>query len=439
MEFYWFIVFIFMAKDKITNLLKGKVINPVSGKKIQIPIEEIIIESGILNLIPDFCKKHGLGKKVAIVSDEHTHIAAGAEVERVLSLAGFEVFSIVMGDDVRADDANVKMLAQYVAAADFSVAVGSGTISDLTKYSTFLQNKKYICVPTAPSVNGYSSANASIDIEGVKKSLAAHLPLAIFMDIDIQVEAPYRLIISGLGDSIARTTAQADWLLSHHILGTEYNPLPFELLEEDEKIVLANPEKLLERDYDSIMALCRLSILSGLGMYICGSSYPASQGEHLIHHYMEMSFEDKYTRTFHGEQIAVTSITMSKLQSDLLKIDNLQINPTYYNEKPIMKHFGEEKGKKFLEEVAKKEITEKRAMEINKTLKTNWNKIRAEILAIHISPDSLEAIIKKVKGPYTYKHLGWDYKDYETAIRNSLFMRDRFTFLDLAMIAKREL
>ena len=426
-------------KDKITNLLKGKVINPVSGKKISIPIDEILIESGILKELPAFCKKRALGKKVAIISDELTHIAAGAEVERLLSLSGFEVFSIVMPEDARADDANVKMLSQYVAAADFSVAVGSGTISDLTKYATFELKKQYICVPTAPSVNGYSSANASIDIEGVKKSLKAHLPVAIFMDIDIQVEAPYRLIISGLGDSLARTTAQADWLMSHLILGTEYNPLPFELLMDDEKIVFENAEKLLTHDYDTLLALCRLSILSGLGMYICGSSHPASQGEHLIHHYMDMNFADKYTHTFHGEQIAVTSITMSKLQSDILKLDELQIDPTYYNEKPILKHFGVEKGKKFLEECSKKEISEKRAAEINKMLKTDWNKIRSEIFGISHSYHYLEDVVKKVKGPYTYKHLGWDYKDFEGAIRNSLFMRDRFTFLDLAMISKKQL
>jgi glycerol-1-phosphate dehydrogenase [NAD(P)+] len=287
-------------------------------------------------------------------------------------------------------------------------------------------------------VNGYSSANASIDIEGVKKSMAAHLPVAIFMDIDIQVEAPYRLIIAGLGDSLARPTAQADWLLSHKILGTGYNPLPFELLADDEKKVFAGADKLLERDYDTLLSLCRLSIISGLGMYICGSSHPASEGEHLIHHYMEMNFEGKYPHTFHGEQIAVTSISMARMQADILRLDELQILPTYFNEKPILKHFGEEKGRKFLKEAVKKEITEKHAAEINKMLKEDWRKIRDEILAIHLSAAELEAIIKKVKGPYTYKHLGWDAKDYEKAIRNCLFMRDRFTFLDLAMIARKE-
>lgn len=421
--------------NKIKNLLNGKVINPVTGKKISIPIEEIFVDSGILSLIPSFCKAKSLGIRVAIISDENTHIAAGAEVERILSLAGFEVFSIVLPEDCRSDDNNVEMLKEYLLASDFSIAVGSGTISDLTKYASFVVEKKYICVPTAPSVNGYSSANASIDINGVKKSLAAHLPIAIFMDIDIQVQAPERLLVAGLGDSLARSTAQADWLLSHHILSTEYNPLPFELLADDEKIVFENAQKLLERDYDTVVALCNLSLLSGLGMYICGGSHPASQGEHLIHHYMEMMFDGKYHHTYHGEQIAVTAISTAFLQSEILAIDNLQINPTFYSEKPILKHFGVEKGSKFLNECAKKEISSEKAKEINKNLSENWQKIRAQIIATQISAAKMTEIIKKVNGPFTYKHLGWEHIDYNSAIKFSLFMRDRFTFLDLAMIA----
>ena len=421
--------------NKIKNLLNGKVINPATGKKVSIPIDEVFIDSGVLNLIPSYCKAKSLGKRVAIISDENTHIAAGAEVERILSLAGFEVFSIVLPEDCRSDDNNVEMLKEYLLAADFSIAVGSGTISDLTKYASFVVDKKYICVPTAPSVNGYSSANASIDIEGVKKSLPAQLPIAIFMDIDIQVQAPERLLVAGLGDSLARSTAQADWLISHHILGTEYNPLPFELLADDEKIVFDNAEKLLERDYDTVLALCNLSIISGLGMYICAGSHPASQGEHLIHHYMEMMFDGKYHHTYHGEQIAVTAISSAFLQSEILAIDNLQINPTFYSEKPILKHFGVEKGSKFINECIKKEISLEKAKEINKNLNDNWQKIRSEIIANQISATKMTEIIKKVNGPFTYKHLGWEHTDYNNAIKFSLFMRDRFTFLDLAMIA----
>ncbi len=425
--------------DIIKDLIKGKVSDPATGKKLSIPIKKILIDSGVINQIAPFCEKHSLGKRAAIISDENTHLAAGAEVERHLSLNHFEVFSIVMPADLNADDANVEALMPYISSSDFAIAVGSGTISDLTKYVTHKLGKEYICVPTAPSVNGYSSANASIEINGIKKTLPAHLPLAIFMDIDVQVQAPYRLIVSGLGDALARTTAQGDWLMSHLLLNTPYNQFAFDILKEDEEKLFANAEKLLQNDYETILSLCRLSILSGLGMYICGGSYPASQGEHLIHHYMEMMFEGKYPHTFHGEQIAVTSITSARLQEEVLLIDHLQINPTYYYEKPLLTHFGAEKGTQFLAEVEKKEISADKAKEINARLAKEWHEIKKQILAIHIPSKALEDIIKKIKGPYTYKHLGWQHTDYQAAITHSLYTRDRFTFLDLAMIAKREI
>jgi len=428
--------------NNIKNILSGKLINPVTGKKIIVPIKEIHIESDVLHKIPAFCKAQGLGKKIAIVSDENTHIAAGAEVERMLAGESYEVFSIVLDgegrNNVKADGDNVEMLKQYSSVVDVVIAVGSGTISDLCKYSTFLVGKPYICVPTAPSVNGYSSANASIEINGVKKSLPAHLPLAIFFDIDIQVQAPYRLIVAGLGDALARSTAQTDWLLSHYIMGAEYNPLPFEILKEDERIVFDNAEKLPLRDYETLKALCNLSVLSGLGMFIANSSKPASQAEHLMAHYMEMMFEGKYPHTYHGEQIAVTSIAAAKLQKEVLSMAELQVSPTFYNEKPLLTYFGQERGVEFLRELAVKEISEERARKINQNLRENWTKIKNEIIPNFIMPEELENIIRRANGPYTYKHLGWNHTDFSQAVKHSLFMRDRFTVLDIAMIMQQD-
>ena len=42
------------------------------------------------------------------------------------------------------------------------------------------------------------------------------------------------MIRSGLGDSLCRATAQADWLLSHLLLDLPYRTMPFVLLAEDE-------------------------------------------------------------------------------------------------------------------------------------------------------------------------------------------------------------
>nr|WP_233417523.1 iron-containing alcohol dehydrogenase [Wolbachia endosymbiont of Brugia malayi] len=56
------------------------------------------------------------------------------------------------------------------------VAFGSSTVNDVCKYANYLEGKNYISFPTAASMNGYTSANASILVDGYKKSFKAHLP-----------------------------------------------------------------------------------------------------------------------------------------------------------------------------------------------------------------------------------------------------------------------
>ena len=113
---------------------------------------------------------------------------------------------------------NIDKILHEAKEIDLIVGFGSGTINDLCKISSFKLNIPYIIFASAPSMNGYSSANASILVKGHKKSLPAHLPLAIYCDLNILAAAPERLIKSGIGDSLCFSTCQFDWLLSHLIL-----------------------------------------------------------------------------------------------------------------------------------------------------------------------------------------------------------------------------
>ncbi len=86
------------------------------------------------------------------------------------------------------------------------------------------------------------------------------------------------------------------------------------MLEEDESILLDAPEALMSGDLDAMRALARTLVLSGIGMTICGGSYPASQGEHLISHYIDMFAPADRGTYLHGEQVAVTTLTMARIQ-----------------------------------------------------------------------------------------------------------------------------
>ncbi|MDX1950220.1 MAG: sn-glycerol-1-phosphate dehydrogenase [Rickettsiales bacterium] len=421
----------------IENLITGKLSIPEELNAKPITTRKIEISSGAIKHLPNFLENYFSNKKdikIAIVSDDRTHLVAGAALESMLaSNKQFQVYSVIIPDNINASIENVDLVSAYSANCDLLIAVGSGTINDLCKYSSYKMGKDYIVVPTAPSVNGYTSSTASIEVEGLKKSLEAHLPIAIFMDIDILVLAPERLIISGFGDSLATYTARADWLLSNFVFGTKYNEFIYDILKDEFSNLLKVSNKILARDFEAMKTLSRVLILSGFGMHLAGSSAPASGAEHLISHYIEMMYKEEIPHTYHGEQIAVTTIAVAKLQEKILQLDELQINPIIHTQRPILKNFGEEIGAKLISEIKNKEIGDAKCEEINRRLKSEWKNLREKILSHYISADDIEDKLKHIKGPFTYKHLGWNNEQFQNAFYNSVFLRNRFTFLDLAM------
>jgi glycerol-1-phosphate dehydrogenase [NAD(P)+] len=191
--------------------------------------------------------------------------------------------------------------------------VGSGTINDLCKFAAAGAGKPYAVFATAPSMNGYTSKNASITVGGLKRTLPAAVPRGVFMDLGVLAAAPPRLIRAGAGDTLCRPTVQADWLLAHLLRDDAYLDLPFQLLAEDEGRLLEEPEALLAGDPQAMACLASALTLAGLGMTYCGGSYSTSQGEHLLSHFLELT-EDHPAESLHGEQIGVTTLTMARLQ-----------------------------------------------------------------------------------------------------------------------------
>jgi glycerol-1-phosphate dehydrogenase [NAD(P)+] len=310
------------------------------------------------------------------------------------------------------------------------LAAGSGTINDLCKYASFLDGKPYAVFPTAPSMNGYCSANASITAHGHKQTLKAHLPKGVFCDLSVLAAAPPRLIRSGLGDSLCRPTAQADWLLSHLLFGTPYDPLPFSLLAPYERELLEHAGKLLSGDTQTIELLIRALLVSGLGMVMAGGSYPASQGEHLIAHTMEMKHGDTLPATYHGEQIGVTTLVMADIQRQALA-KKLQVRRMPDPDKTIAAYFGAGLEKSVSQAYHAKRLLYEQYDRINERLQTEGSAIRDAISAVTLPDPVLRNALQKAAAPTTAAALGWHESDLQSAIQHAKFIRDRFTFLDV--------
>jgi glycerol-1-phosphate dehydrogenase [NAD(P)+] len=257
------------------------------------------------------------------------------------------------------------------------------------------------------------------------------MPAGIFLDLQVLAAAPPRMIRSGLGDSLCRTTAQADWLLSHLLRGTAYREAPFALLAADEGPLFAEAAALMRGDLAAMRRLARTLVLSGLGMVICGGSYPASQGEHLVSHYAEMMGDPAWPESFHGEQIGVATLTMARLQDRLLQ-QPPRVRPTVVDAADIAAHFGAETGVACVSEFRAKALSAAEAERLTARLAEAWPDMSARIAAIRRSTESLRRILVAAGAPTSAAALGWPAAFYRTAVSRARQIRNRYTFLDLA-------
>ncbi len=422
--------------DALAALLRGDWPDPDGGPPVGVPVRAMAIERSLRGAEAELVASLQLGRRLAVVSDRTTHSVLGARVERALA-GGAEVASVVLDDRPHADAATVAVVREACAAADAIVAVGSGTINDLCKAATANAGKPYVVFATAPSMNGYTSTNAAITVDGHKHSLPAAAPVGVFLDLEVLAAAPARMIRAGLGDSLCRPTAQADWLLSRHVLGTPYRRAPFALLAPDEPALLDEPEALLRGDLEAVRALARTLVLSGCGMTICGGSYPASQGEHLISHYVDMFAPAGRGDFFHGEQVAVATLTMARLQEAALAAGPPRFAPSTFDRDGLVRRFGDLIGESCWREVEGKRLTREAADAMSRRVADGWGALCDDLHAIMVPATKLAAVLQRVGGPATARDIGLAPGFYAEAVRNARFLRGRYTFLDFTDDAGR--
>lgn len=363
-------------------------------------IKSCVVESGAVAQAAAWIATNS--KNPVIISDCNTHTL-------VPQLAQYKQH--IFDAPPKPIEKTAEMLAQK--DADYFVAVGSGSISDLVKYASFLSKKPYVMIATAPSMNGYLSVTASLIENNKKESHQAHLPVALFADLDILAAAPVRLIRSGVGDSICRSTAQADWLLSHLLLGTEYIAEAFAITKAAEENTFRHANKLIIGDRDTHANLMNLLLFSGLGMTMCRGSYPASQGEHMIAHHMETLYGDTLPETFHGEQIGVTTLIMAEIQERILAKENLQLA---------------------IKPIPQKGLDLATIHTLNAKLAKEWSEIRNIIKKVTRPRAEILSILSAVGAPTSAEYLGWDSKWVGKAVLTAASTRDRFTFLDIIQL-----
>ena len=182
-------------------------------------------------------------------------------------------------------------------------------------------------------------------------------------------------------------------------------------------------------------ALARTLVLSGLGMTICDGSYPASQGEHLISHYIDM-FAPPSAPHFHGEQVAVATLTMARIQERMLAGPRRRLAPRAESRSvaELQRRFGAEIGESCWREFASEALSRADAAIGSPHLRAcRWDEIARQCRRAWRCPRSGFATScgARAARPRPARSAS-THAFYARAVRDARFLRDRYTFLDLA-------
>nr|WP_245247140.1 MULTISPECIES: iron-containing alcohol dehydrogenase [unclassified Paenibacillus] len=156
---------------------------------------------------------------------------------------------------------------------DVIIAVGAGTIHDIVRFTGYKMNKPFISVPTAPSVDGFTSIGAPIIIQGEKKTISASAPDAIFADLDILTGAPQSLLAAGFCDMLGKYTSLFDWKFTHWVAGEPHCPAAERITKRALMDCVNHVQEIAQREEGGIRVLTKALIESGLAVLIFGSLY----------------------------------------------------------------------------------------------------------------------------------------------------------------------
>ncbi|WP_367760905.1 sn-glycerol-1-phosphate dehydrogenase [Ammoniphilus sp. 3BR4] len=253
-------------------------------------------------------------RKVIIVADQHTYQAAGVVLSEHLMQSNIHhhlclVNANDQGDVVADEPSVVQVFLNTTHDTDAFLAVGAGTIHDIVRFVSYKMNKPFISVPTAASVDGFTSAGAPLIIRGMKQTVQAASPIAVFADLDVLCSAPRHLTAAGFGDMVAKYISLFDWRFSHIMANEPYCCVAADWTRESLESCIRHIDDIQAMNPAGIQVLMEALLKSGLAMLLVGHSRSASGAEHHLSHYWEMDFlKNGRAQVLHGAKVGVTTI-----------------------------------------------------------------------------------------------------------------------------------
>lgn len=414
----------------------GRTIDCACGKTHHILPRDVIYGEDAALKIPEIAAGITAGRRVAVLFDARTRRAAGDEIVGHLSAAGWIVSDVLVPDPGQnaspvCDDVTKDRLNGEIPQQDLFLPVGSGVLSDLGKWLAFDRGLPFVTFATAASMNGYASANVAPTVGGVKTLVRARPPEAVFSAPSVLRDAPWELTAAGLGDIIAKSVSAADWYLNHYLFGDYYCERSVGLIADVEPLYLNHPRALRDGAPESLEALYRGLLLTGVSMTMAESSAPSSGGEHMVSHTLDMmSSVDNVPHDLHGRQVGVGTILASELYRRVLAVESPSFSvPRIHIDKAFWGRLTENVAHQYAQKVD-------RLQQATNVLSEGgvWDGLRAGIAHLLRSPDVIRNCLRAADAAYRAEDIGCSGERLITAFLHAHEIRSRFTILDLAYL-----
>jgi glycerol-1-phosphate dehydrogenase [NAD(P)+] len=411
----------------------------------------IVTGRGILGQVAGWLDEARSSRADLVVCDDNTKTAAADQLLAALRDAGRAAELLVLqpqeGErEVVCDDTIIETLRQTLAERPDinAIAVGAGTINDTVKMATTKLGRPYICVATAASMNGYTSAIAAVLSRGVKRTLPSQQAEAVFADIDVIRAAPAYLNQAGFGDLLSKPYSNADWLLSHYVRDVPYEERPARLLDDAYESLLQQASAIGAAEAAGIGTLTRTILLSGFTMAIAGTSAPASGGEHLVSHYWDMEQHCRHQPLLglHGTQVGIATRLSAMLFERLVALDLSELDvdatarrfadPSWMDELPTLHpRLTPEVVEEVREQIRTKQLHGAAHRDELQRIKDGWPRIRSAIADILKPASKMTSALNAAGAADRPSAIGCERDRAVHTLRVCRHIRGRYVALDL--------
>jgi glycerol-1-phosphate dehydrogenase [NAD(P)+] len=388
-----------------------------------------------------FCREGGF-KSVHVVADLNTWAALGESATGQLRKAGIDVTSTVFDRSVRADASALgELLLDDDGGRRLFVAVGSGTITDIVRYYAHRRGMPFVSLPSAPSVDAYTSTVAALMINGAKRTVAAGTPAAVFGDLDVLCAAPRAMIAAGFGDMICKFTALADWRLGALLWGEPWDDAIARRMRHAAEDCAQAAPAIATGSPEGVATLMRGLLESGKAMTEAGHSRPASGAEHHYSHFWEMRLMDEgRPPVLHGLKVGVATVMTAGLWERIRDVGRTELEgllaaarfpDAEAGARAIRGDFGAAAEEVIAAHDRFLSLGAADCGALKSAIRNNWDEIAALAASVPRA-EEIARLLASAGCPAIPRELGLGEDDVAAARRSAHYLRDRFTIAKLA-------